>query len=93
MNNFDIQDAQLLLSQAGNLEQANQNILRAQEQLSDCCSQISSAWQSNTEDKSSYLSTLQKNLEKLFTLTSAIHSLSGKLTSFAQQSINTANNS
>jgi len=92
MNNFDIQDAQLLLSQAGNLEQVNQNILRAQEQLTDCCNQISSAWQSDTEDKSSYLSNLQKNLQKLQTLTSAIHSLSAKLTVFAQNSINTANN-
>ena len=47
MDNFNIQDAQQLLSQAGNLAQVNQNILRVQEQLSQCCEQISSAWQSD----------------------------------------------
>jgi transposase-like protein len=92
MNNFNIQDAQQLLTQAGNLAQVNQNIMRVQEQLSQCCEQIGNAWQSDTEDKTSYLGNLQKNLSKLQTLTSAIYSLSNKLTDFAQQSIKTANN-
>ena len=92
MNNFNIQDAQQLLAQAGNLAQVNQNILRVQEQLTQCCDQISCAWQSDTEDKTSYLGNLQKNLGKLQTLTSAITSLSNKLTDFAQQSIKAANN-
>lgn len=92
MNNFNIQDAQQLLTQAGNLAQVNQNILRVQEQLSDCCNQINSAWQSDTADKASYLGNLQKNLQKMQTLSAAITSLSNKLTDFAQQSIRTANN-
>ena len=92
MDNFNIQDAQQLLAQAGNLAQVNQNILRVQEQLTQCCDQISGAWQSDTEDKTSYLGNLQKNLGKLQTLTSAITSLSNKLTDFAQQSIKAANN-
>lgn len=92
MNNFNIKDAQLLLTQAGDLAQVNQNVLRVQEQLTDCCNQISSAWQSDTEDKASYLGNLQKNLQKIQTLSAAITSLSNKLTDFAQQAIRTANN-
>ena len=92
-NNFNIQDAQTLLTQAGNLAQVNQNILRVQEQLTDCCNQISQAWQSDTEDRISYLSNLEKNLAKMQTLCAAINSLSSKLTDFAEQSIRQANNS
>ncbi len=91
--NFNIQDAQNLLSQAGNLAQINQNIFRAQEQLSDCCAQISQAWQSDTEDRNSYLGNLEKNLQKISTLCTAIKSLSNKLVDFAEESIAEKNNS
>jgi uncharacterized protein YukE len=92
MDNFEIQDAPLLLTQAGDLAQVNQNIARIREQLTDCCNQISNAWQSDTEDKASYLGNLQKNLTTVQQLCNAVGELSNKLTDFAQKSINTANN-
>ena len=91
--NFEIQDAQRLLAESGELAQVNQNILRVQEQLNDCSSQIRGAWQSDTEDKESYLGNLDKNLQKIITLCGAVRSLSAKLNSFAEQSIRQANNS
>jgi len=93
MNNFEIKDAPLLLSQAGDLAQVNQNILRISEQLGDYCNQISNAWQSDTVDKTSYLGNLEKNVQTINQLCRAINELSNKLTDFAQQSIRTANNS
>lgn len=91
-SNFEITDAQNLLVQSGNLAQVNQNILRVQEQLADCSREISNAWQSDTEDRESYLGNLNKNLEKIRTLGAAILSLSNKLTDFAEKSISQANN-
>ena len=90
--NFEIQDAQRLLAESGELEQLNQNILRVQEQLAECSSQVRGAWQSDTVDKESYLGNLDKNLQKIFTLSGALRSLSSKLNSFAEQSIRQANN-
>lgn len=92
MDNFQINDANALLDQAGNLYQSSQNILRVQESLTGCCQRISSAWQSDTVDKESYLKVLQENLQKMETLAAAITSLGSNLTEFAQNAIATANN-
>lgn len=92
MDNFQINDANALLNQAGNLYQSSQNILRVKEGLTGCCQRISSAWQSDTVDKESYLKVLQENLQKMDTLSSAIATLASNLTEFAQNSIATANN-
>ena len=85
--NFHIDDAAGLKSQAGELAQINQNIFRVQEQLSDCCAQISQAWQSDTEDRNSYLGNLEKNLQKISTFCAAIKSLSNKLAGFAENAL------
>lgn len=92
MDNFQINDANALLQQAGNLQQLSQNILRVKEDLNGCCGRISSAWQSDTVDKESYLRVLQENLQKVETLAAAIESLGRNLTDFAQNAIATANN-
>lgn len=92
-NNYNIKNAQGLLSQAGSLAQINQNILRVQEQLTSCCKEVSNAWQSDTEDRASYLGNLEKNLVKIQRLCAAIEALSRKLTTFAEDSIRNANNS
>ncbi len=93
MDNFEIQDAQRLLSQAGDLAQINQNIMRVKEQLDECIAQVNNAWQSDTQDRESYLSGIQKNIGKIDTLCAAIRSLSNKLNDFAEQSIRVSNNS
>lgn len=92
MDNFEIQDAHRLLEQAGDLDQVNNNIRAAKENISSCCDQISGAWQSDTVDKDSYLKTIRDNIQKLDTLNSAIKSLGASLRDFATQAINTANN-
>lgn len=91
-SNFEIQQAEELLSQAQNLAQINQNILRVKEDLTGCCNEISGAWQSDTADKDSYLKSIQQDLQKIETLTTAVFSLSNHLMAFAQRSIQTANN-
>lgn len=92
MNNFEIQDAQRLLSQVGDLVQINQNITYLRGDLDTCINQINNAWQSDTADKESYMAGIQKNNEKIRQLNEAIFSLADKLQSFAEQSIRTANN-
>lgn len=92
MGNYEIRDPQALLEQAGNVAQIAQNILRVQEDLNSYCSQISNAWQSDTQDKESYLSGIQTNLAKTETLVSALMSLSRNLTTYATKEIQTKNN-
>ena len=92
MDNFQINDPNALIQQAGNLAQISQNVRRVQEELDACCGRISSAWQSDTVDKESYLKGLQENTRKMQVLSEALTSLSNNLTNFAQQAIRTANN-
>ncbi len=92
MNDFNIRDAQRLLSQSGELSQTNQNIMRVKEQIEEYINQISNAWQSDTQDKEAYLSGIKSALGKMSTLTVAVNSLATKLNSFAEQSIRVANN-
>lgn len=80
-----------LLEQSGNVAQLAQNILRVKEELYGYCTQISNAWQSDTQDKESYLGTLQTNLSKIETLVSALMSLSNNLTTYAQRQISNKN--
>lgn len=91
MGNYEIKDPQALLEQAGNVAQIAQNILRVQEDLNGYCQQISNAWQSDTQDKESYLSGIQTNLAKTETLVSALMSLSRNLTTYATKEIQTKN--
>lgn len=90
-DDFHIVDATKLLNQAGSLSQMNTNIMRLKEQISNHCTQISNAWQSETEDKESVLNSLKEDLKKIETLNSALSSLSSKLSYFAQKSINESN--
>ena len=83
-SNFQMQ-GELLLQQAQNLAQINQNILRVKEDLTGCVGQISSAWQSDTVDKDSYLKKIEEELRKIETLTSALFALSNHLIALAQQ--------
>lgn len=87
-DDFHIVDATKLLNQAGSLSQINTNIMRLKEQISNHCTQISNAWQSETEDKESVLKSLKEDLKKIETLNFALSSLSSKLSYFAQKSIN-----
>ncbi len=92
MGEYNVKDPQALLEQAGNLDQLGQNILRVNEDLTNYCQQIGSAWQSDTADKESYLSVLEENLRKIETLCSALRGLSYNLTYYAQQTIQTQQN-
>jgi len=91
MGEYKVKDPQALLDQAGNIAQINQNILRVKEELVGYCTQISSAWQSDTVDKESYLKILQENLAKVETLCAAVRALSNNLTAYAQREIQNMN--
>ena len=91
-SNFEIRQAEHLLEQAQAIAQLNQNVLRVQEELTASCAEIRNAWQSDTVDKESYLQGIEKNMQKIGNLTSALFKLSNHLTAFAQKSIQTANN-
>lgn len=88
---YEVKNLADLLEQSGNVAQLAQNILRVKEELYGYCTQISNAWQSDTQDKESYLGTLQTNLTKIDTLVSALKSLSNNLTTYAQREINNQN--
>ncbi len=85
-------DASKLLEQAGDLRQVAQNISYTCSDLKQYCNQIASSWKSNTEDRESYLRTLQNNLEDLATLVSATWLLADNLQVYAQNSINISSN-
>ncbi len=90
--NYQINDVDQLLEQVGNLRQTVQNILVIHEDLTSYVSQIRNAWQSDTEDRDSYLTTLEKDLTNLYNLNSAVDKLNANLESFALASKQIANN-
>lgn len=91
MAEIHINNPQALIEQASNVAQLSNNIARVQEDLLVLCQQISKAWQSNTVDKETYLSSLNKSLKKVEGLTLALSALSKNLQAYAQNQINTAN--
>ena len=86
---LDIETKRLLLEQVSELQQINQNIRSAIENLQACSSEISAAWNSDTEDKTSYLSSMDKNLEKASSLVQAVLSITNYLQTYAQRVIAT----
>lgn len=91
METINIKNPHLLLEQAGNLAQINQNILNLQEELVVATQQISNAWGSDTIDKESYLKEINEANEKIATLVTAISALSKNLQYYAQRQISNAN--
>jgi len=87
MGEYEINNPHALIEQAGNVYQLGQNTLRVQEELNSFCYQISSAWQSDTVDKETYLKTLQENLVKIETLVHALTALSNNLNAYAERAI------
>lgn len=92
MNNINVNDINALISQAENLFQFSQNILRSVEDLQGISGQISVAWQSDTVDKESYLKAINESLTKATTLAEAVRQLSVKLNNYAQKQLTTSNN-
>ena len=91
MEGIHISNAELLLEQAGNLAQINQNVLNMQEELVRAVEQINTAWASDTIDKESYLKDIRESNEKIATLVTAISALSKNLIIYAQSQIRNAN--
>ena len=87
----EIRDPQRLLSDANEIKQLINNIMRTQEELSQYCSEIRGAWTSDTVDKESYLAGIEKNLQNIGTLVSALSGLGDYLISYAQQQMANAN--
>jgi len=92
MNNYEIRDAQLLLDQVEQMTAVNKTIISLREQMEACIMQISNAWTSNTVDRDSYMSNINRNLVKLESWNTAVTTLAANLNSFANESIRIANN-
>ena len=90
--NVQINDPQLLISQAANLAQLASNIDRVQEDLTALSSKIGGAWSSDTVDKESYLSSLNTTLQRIGGLTGILMSLSKKLETYVVNQMQNANN-
>ena len=84
---FEVSDAERLLEQVDRLEQVNNNMARAYEDLTDDCNQISNAWQSDASDRESYLSELQNNLGRLNELIKNINELARAFDIYARAAI------
>ena len=82
---IEIQDANMLIEQAGAVAQLNNNILRVQEDLTAATTKIRNAWSSDTADKDTYLKQIETNLTKIQTLCSALRALSNNLIVYANQ--------
>ena len=83
--NIQINDVDALLEQAGDLSQLSSNISNVQGDLLAASTKISNAWASDTVDKETYLKSLNENLGKIATLTTALDGLSKSLTTYAEQ--------
>ena len=91
-DNYQINDINQLLEQIGNIKQIRQNLYYVCTDLSTNINQIANAWQSDTVDKESYLSTIQKDIQNLDTLCNAISKLNSNLETFALSAQRIANN-
>lgn len=91
-DNYQINDINLLLEQIGNIKQIRQNIFYLYLDLDANINQIANAWQSDTVDKESYLSTIRKDLQNLDTLCNAVSRLNSNLESFALSAQRISNN-
>lgn len=91
-DNYQINDINLLLEQIGNIKQIRQNIFYLYSDLDANINQIANAWQSDTVDKESYLSTIRKDLQNLDTLCNAVSRLNSNLESFALSAQRISNN-
>lgn len=91
-DNYQINDINQLLEQIGNIKQIRQNLYYICADLNANINQIANAWQSDTVDKESYLSTIQKDLQNLETLGNAVNRLNSNLEIFALSAQRISNN-
>ena len=88
---FDINDPNLLLQQAGNLEQKRQSIYSAKSNLYEQLQKVSQNWDSDTIDQDTYLKGLNYDLSRIENLNGAISRLAAVLRNYANQAIKAAN--
>ncbi len=82
-DNYQVNDINGLLEQISNLKQINQNIYYVCDDLKTYVNQIRDAWQSDTTDRESYLGSLQRDLQNISILVTAIVKLNSNLETFA----------
>ena len=80
---YQVNDINGLLEQISNLKQINQNIYYVCDDLKTYVNQIRDAWQSDTTDRESYLGSLQRDLQNISILVTAIVKLNSNLETFA----------
>ena len=88
---FEINDPNLLLQQADNMQQLMQSIFSAKGNILQQIQKVSQNWDSDTADRESYLGGINADIERLDNLCHAITKLVSVLRSYAYQAIKAAN--
>ena len=89
---FEVDDPALLLNQASSLETSANKIKQVSLEIENTVNGVAENWTSDTEDRDSYLSDIQVDLNELDNLYKVLKSLAKEMTDFANETIKAANN-
>ena len=91
-NTFGIKDPNLAVEQGSQMMSKGQYLENCRETLSGITARTKAAWQSQTTDAISFIDKLNKDLDNLAILASAIYEYGNGLSSTAEKAIQISNN-